>query len=58
MKVKAEIKELEYLNYKPRRIFWKVIAGPPLTEAQESDLVFDANDFKIRDIQYRPRIDF
>jgi hypothetical protein len=49
------IEELEYLNNKPRRIFWKHVVGPDLTEIQESDLVYDAYDFKIRQLEWRPR---
>lgn len=32
----------------PKRVWWVVIAGPRLTFAQESDLLFDERDYKIR----------
>jgi hypothetical protein len=32
----------------PKRVYWTVIAGNKLTYAQESDLLFDERDYKIR----------
>ena len=55
MKIEDRPKELDYLYLKPRRIWWKHIVGPKLTELQESDLVYDEYDFKIRGIRYLPR---
>lgn len=40
-------------NYKPKRIYWKVIAGSPLSEAQMSDIVFDPIDYKIRGLKWQ-----
>lgn len=34
----------------PKRIYWTSIAGPKLTYAQESDLLFDERDYKIRQL--------
>lgn len=44
---------LNYLNNTPERVFWKIIAGPPgykLDILQESDLVYDKHDRKIRQL--------
>ena len=35
----------------PRKIFWKHIAGPKLTEIQKYDIVYDNYDLKIRKIK-------
>lgn len=51
-------KELEYLYSKPKKIRWKWVAGPELLEAQEYDLVYDAYDFKIRQLQFIPHSAF
>lgn len=49
-------KELEYLYHKPRKIIWKVVAGQDnLDWIQKYDLVYDAQDFKLRQLEYRPR---
>lgn len=42
---------LEYLNNKPVRIYWDVVAGGKLSEIQMSDLVYDDFDCKIRQIK-------
>jgi hypothetical protein len=42
---------LEYLKKKPKRLNWKVIAGPPgfeLSSLQEYDLIFDEFDLRMR----------
>jgi hypothetical protein len=42
---------LEYLNNKPLKLKWKVIAGPPgveLSKYQEYDLIYDKRDLEIR----------
>lgn len=41
---------LNYLNNKPYRIWWKVIApkGAKLSILQESDLIYDNYDLNIR----------
>lgn len=40
----------QYLKHRPHRIFWDVVApkGAKLSVLQESDLVFDKYDLKIR----------
>ena len=46
-------KGLEYLNNKPKTIWWEIIAGPPgykLNALQDHDLVFDKFDYKIRQL--------
>lgn len=49
--------DLNYLKLKPKRIYWKVIAGPDdLSEIQQSDLVYDAYDYKIRQLEFTPSI--
>ena len=54
MKIRA--KELSYLFKSPRKIHWKVVAGPPLENIQMYDLVYDRHDFQIRNVEYAPRI--
>jgi hypothetical protein len=42
---------LDYLNNKPKNIYWKVIAGPSgykLSVLQDHDLIFDQKDLDIR----------
>lgn len=41
---------LQYLTNKPKRLFWKVIApaGAKLEYLQESDLIYDQYDLRIR----------
>jgi hypothetical protein len=44
---------LAYLNQKPERVKWKIVAGPPgakLSVLQESDLVYDKHDRRIRQL--------
>ena len=46
-------KGLEYLNNKPKTIWWEIIAGPPgykLNALTDHDLVFDSHDYKIRQL--------
>lgn len=46
---------LNYLNNKPVKIWWNVIAGPPgykLSILQEGDLVFDKKDCQMRQLDY------
>jgi hypothetical protein len=51
----------DYIKYcetgYPKRIRWEVIApkGTRLTFAQETDLVFDERDYKIRGLPIPPR---
>lgn len=40
-----------YLLNKPKKINWKVIAGPELSAIQQYDLVFDDYDLKIRGLK-------
>lgn len=35
----------------PKKIFWKVIAGPPLSEIQSYDIVYDEKDLRIRGME-------
>lgn len=39
-----------YLGNKPVRLFWSHVAGPELTHLQQSDLIFDEYDCKIRQL--------
>lgn len=52
------LKNADYLKYTekgyPKKIWWKIIAGPPdfrLSILQEYDLIFDEYDYKIRKIE-------
>lgn len=56
-KAPTKVSPDKYLDYikncekgYPKRLYWKVIAGPPLTFAQQQDLIFDERDYKIRGI--------
>lgn len=51
--MEKEMKYLEYLNNKPKRIDYQIIAGPPVPPIQRYDLVFDDYDLKIRGIGIR-----
>lgn len=47
---------LDYLNEKPVRIRYRIIAGEGLHSIQMSDLVFDEYDYKIRQIEIPEKI--
>jgi hypothetical protein len=45
---------LNYLQNKPERIWWEIVAGPPgakLSILQEYDLIFDDIDLRIRKLE-------
>lgn len=49
-RVKVE-ENLNYLNRKPKKLKWKIIAGPPDVELdyyQSYDLIYDEKDLKLR----------
>lgn len=50
MKNTRKTDPLAYLQNKPIRVYWKVVAGGELTYLQQSDLIFDEYDLKIRQL--------
>ena len=51
MKKHVKNYDLQYLENKPKKINYKIIAGPPgakLSSLQDHDLIYDAQDLKIR----------
>lgn len=42
---------LDYLNEKPQRINWQIVAGPEVHSIQMHDVVYDDYDFKIRQLE-------
>jgi hypothetical protein len=41
---------LNYLGLKPKKVNWRVVAGPRVSYIQSYDLVFDEFDCKIRQL--------
>jgi hypothetical protein len=52
--MKVRSLELMYLYNTPRKIYWKVIAGPTPDPIQMYDVVFDKHDYKIRHMEFTP----